>query len=144
MRNANSAHSMKRRRLLGSIGVGCSIAMAGCLGFLEDGPDDTAEEFIEQLDDGEFGEANSLIHSDSTINGAGQAAEIIGAYYGVSGVVEALNISVEGSSVVNEQGDEATVAVDISVDLVVEEVQDTIELSLRQEDGEWRIWVIPE
>ena len=133
---------MRRRNLIKVAGVVCVTGGAGCMGFFEDGPDDVAEEFIEHIDDGEFAEADRLIHSDSTVEGAGQAADLIGAIYGVDSVVDALEISVQGSEVLNEDGDAATVRVMVEVHLIVDQLENEIEIDMRQEDGEWRIWLL--
>lgn len=133
---------MERRQFLLGTGAVCLAAGAGCLGFFEDGPDEVAESFVEHLNEGEFEKANTLIHSESTIDGAGQAATLLAAVYGVDSVIETLDISVQDSEIIEETDDEATVAVTVVVDLIVEEAEDTIELDMRTEDGDWRVWLL--
>ena len=133
---------MNRRTLLAGAVTAGTAATAGCLGLFEDGPDDVAEEFIEHVDDGELAAANELIHEQSTIDGAGQAADLLAAFVGADDTLDALDLSVEETTVVAESDTEARVQLLISVDLILEEVEQAVDVELRDEDGEWRVWAI--
>lgn len=133
---------MNRRTFLCGTAAAGTAALAGCLGLFEDGPDEVAESFVEALDAGEFAAAEEFLHPASPVDGAGQAADVIAAIYGVDGVVEALDISVEDSRVIAESDDEATVAVTVAVDLVVEEAEGDIPFQMRTDDGDWYVWSV--
>lgn len=133
---------MDRRQFLIGTGTAGTAALAGCLGFFEEGPDEVAASFVEALDAGEFAEAEEYVHSASPIDGAGQAADVIAAIYGVDGVIDALDISVEDSRVVEEEDDEARVAVTVAVDVVLDEVENDVPLAMQTDDGDWRVWSV--
>lgn len=133
---------MDRRTFLVGAGVGCAISSAGCLWQSNDGPGDVAAEFITELTDGNFDEANDLIHSDSTLDGAGQAADLLAGLYGVDSVLGAVDVAVQDTQVVSKSDGEATVEVTTTVDLLVEELEDKIPLEMRQDENGWRVWLL--
>lgn len=133
---------MERRQFVltsGTVGV---LATAGCLGLFGDSPADVAESFVKALDAGKFGEADTYIHSESPLDGTGQAVDVIASIYGVDGVVDALDISVEESAVTEETDNEASVRVAVAVDIVVDEIEDEIPFQMRTDDGDWRVWMV--
>lgn len=134
--------TMDRRTFLVGAGVGCVLGSAGCLWQSGDGPGDVGEEFIQQLDNGNFDDANDLIHSDSTLDGAGQAADLLAGLYRVDSVIEAIDFSVQDSQVVDKSDGEATVEVTVTVDLLVDEVEDDIPLEMRRDENGWRVWLL--
>jgi hypothetical protein len=133
---------MQRRTFVLGAGAAAVTGTAGCLGLFEDDPTKPAESFIAALDDGEFDEAGQYLHSENPVGDVAAVADLIAGLYSVDDIVDALDFTIEDSSVVAESGDQATVEVTVAVDLVVEELQDTIPLEMRTDDGDWRVWTV--
>lgn len=103
-------------------------------------PDDAAERFIRQVDGGDFGRADELIHPGSPLDGAGDALDLIVAFAGVDAVIDAVDISVVESRVLHQNDNTATVEVTLSIDLLLEDVETDVPLDMRTADGEWHVW----
>lgn len=134
---------VSRRDVLAVSGTTTIAATAGCsdlLFFLDDGPEDVAEEFVEALNDGDFQAANDLIHPDARIDGAGFAADVLAGYYGIDAVVEAAEMSVEDTNTREESDGQALVAVTVSVDIGFDETEGDVGVELREHDGDWMVW----
>jgi hypothetical protein len=133
---------MNRRTFLLGAGTAGVTVTAGCLGFFDAGPTEPAESFIKALDDGEFDQAAQYLHSENPVGDVAAVADLIAGLYGVDDVIDALDITVEGSRAVEQSGDRASVEVTTSVDLVVEEPETDIPLEMRTDNGDWRVWTI--
>lgn len=133
---------MQRRTFVLGAGAATLAGTAGCLGFFEDDPTEPAESFLMALDDGEFDEASQYLHSDNPVGDVGTVADLVAGLYSVDDIIDALDFTIEDSSVVEESGDQATVEVTVAVDLLVEELQDTIPMEMRTDDGDWRVWTV--
>ena len=137
--------ALSRRSAL--IGGGALAALAGGGWYLflrEDDPTETAETFVERAAAGEFRDAEDLLHEDSPLDGAGSAVETLSAALGlpIGETIDAVPLTVESSTLVEEDGDEATVEVTVNVDLAVLDTDVDVPLSMRTENGDWRVWNI--
>jgi hypothetical protein len=125
---------------LGGIGLLGIIGGGGWLYLqLQDDPTKNAEKFVEHVGNGEFSEANSLIHADARIESAGAVADFLSAWAGVNAILELAEISVAGSEVVNRDGNRARVSVTVDVDLQVEQRQTAVDLMMEKDD-KWFVW----
>lgn len=123
-----------RRDLLAGIGAAGAIALAGCLGDDGDGgggsdPTEVVASLYESLDDGDADGANDLIHSDSPEGAI--TDENVGFY-------EEADIAVEGTELLDEGDDAATVSIDLSFGEGLDD--ETYDVEVRLEDGEWKVW----
>ena len=130
------------RRAVLAGGAGLVALAGGWYVFLREtgDPAEVAAEFVAELDAGEFGAADDLIHPESPLDGAGDAADLVAAIAGVDGIVEALDLSVVETDVTEESGGEAVVDVRVELDLLVETLTTTIPLEMRTDDGDWFVW----
>jgi len=55
---------MQRRQFLGATAV-ATAGLAGCMGVLNDSPDEVVEKFYQAANDGDRATVNDLLHSDS-------------------------------------------------------------------------------
>jgi len=83
-------------------------------------------------------EANSLIHPDARIDGAGAASQILAGYFGIDVLIETADISIVDSETIEESGEEAVVAVTINVDIGFTEDQGDIGIGMREHD-DWMV-----
>lgn len=130
----------RRAVLLGGAGL---VALAGgWYVFLRDtgDPADVAAEFVAELDAGEFGAADDLIHPESPLDGAGDAAGLVATIAGVDGIVEALDLSVVDTEVTTESDGEAVVEVTVELDVFVGTPTADVPLEMRTDDGDWFVW----
>jgi hypothetical protein len=130
-----------RRRFL-LAGAGVATLTSGCL-FLSGGgpgPDAVAESFVTEVDDGNFAEAGELIHSDSPISGAGQAAALITSAAGVQETIDAISLSITNNEVVQKNNGDAVLDTTLELDLVVRQPTLDVPFDMRKDDGDWRIW----
>lgn len=134
------AEASRRAVLLGGAGL---ATLAGVwYVFLRDtgDPADVAAEFVAELDAGNFGVADDLIHPESPLDGAGDAADLVAAVAGVDGIVEALDLSVVDTEVTAESDGEAVVQVTVELDVLVETLTADVPLEMRTDDGDWFVW----
>jgi hypothetical protein len=142
--HSSADRALGRRGVLAG-GAGLAALLGGGWFFLlrdTEGPDDVAEEFVVTLDSGEFSAADELIHPDSPLDGAGQAADLLVAVAGFDAAIDALDISVLDSDVTGKGGGEATVDVATEIDLVVDQATVDVPLELRTADGDWYVWSV--
>lgn len=130
--------------LLGGAGVLAFLGIGGGAYYfwMQEGPEDVAEDFIDAIDEGNFSEANDLIHSQATIDGAGVAAQILLGQIGANVALEALDISVADSETVEENDDRAIVRLTVNIDAGIGETEGDVQMEMQQEDGDWRVWGI--
>jgi len=133
----------RRTLVLGGAGV---IAMVGAVIFLPrqegTGPDTAAERFVRAIDDTNFSRIDEMIHSGSPLDGADDALDLFSGLVGAEQAVDALDISVEDSTIVRENDSRADVEVAIEVNLLIDEPSTEVPLEMRTENGEWRVWNI--
>ena len=144
-RQTESRGGTTRRNALfaGLFVIGAAGLGLGVLAVLDDeGPDEVAEDFVQALGDGDFSEANDLLHSDATVDGAGAAADVISGASGLDVVFDVTDISVVDSETVREGDGEARVVVTVNIDAVVGDTDVDIGIDLREDDGDWRVWGI--
>ena len=130
----------RRGFIYGGLGILTLSGLAG--GFYiwaQEGPEENAEAFVEAIGNGDFSAANDLIHPSATIDGAGAAVDLISAWKGVDVIFEVADVSVVGSSVVEESDTEAVVSVSVNVDFQVQETTGDIGVVMREED-DWYVW----
>lgn len=104
------------------------------------GPDDVAQNFIEEIDDNNLSSADEMIHPDSPLDGAGDAANILVAVAGVGRAIRAVDVSVPEAKVRDKSNGQAIVDATIEVDLVLESVSTAVPLDMRKHDGDWHVW----
>lgn len=133
----------RRTLVLGGAGV---IAIVVAVIFLPrqegTGPDAAAERFVRAIDDTNFSRIDEMIHSESPLDGADDALDLFSGLVGAEQAVDALDISVEDSTIVREGDGQADVEVTIGVDLLIEEPSTEVPLEMRTDNGEWRVWNI--
>lgn len=124
--------------ILSAVGVG----ILGWIGFqrINDGPEGPAKDFIRELGDGNFREANELLHSNATIDGAGVAGDVISSVVGVDAIFEVADVSVVGSRTLEEGNGRARVAVTINIDVGIDDTEGDVGLIMRKENGDWKVW----
>lgn len=125
---------MRRRTYIAS----CTVVtgLAGCTGLLgggndRDDPEAVVREFIAALDEGDRETANELIHEDSP---QGELSEE------QAGQTGELDLTVEGTELLQETDDTARVRVELTVSDGSERQTTELTYELRTEDGEWKIW----
>lgn len=110
--------------------------LAGCTGLLggeeERGdPEAVVQEFIAALDEGDRETANELIHEESP---QGELSEERAEQTGE------LDLTLEGTELLEETDDTARVRADLSVSDGSERQTTELTFELRTEDGDWKIW----
>jgi len=139
----------RRKLLFGGLG----LAGAGAGGwylyqfFGGDDPDAVAEEFVAAADDGDWSEADSLLHSDSMLSDGSDIIDIMGQASGAGPIldlaVSELDISASNSRVVQESDEQATVELTVTVDIpMVSDLSIDLEFEMRTDDGDWRVFNI--
>jgi hypothetical protein len=140
-RDADRALS-RRGAVVGGAGLAAALG-GGWYVFLRDdrkGPDTVAEEFVVAVDSSEFSRADEMIHPESPLDGAGDAADILVGVAGIGGAIDALDISVTDTETRQKSDGQAIVDVTIEIDLVVEQVDADLPLEMRTANGEWHVW----
>jgi ketosteroid isomerase-like protein len=121
---------MKRRQYL-TVTAAVTAGLAGCTGFLNDDPDEVVEQFYQALDDGDREAANDLVHSGSP---QGEISE------DEMSDLEDLDITVEGTEIVEESDDTAEVEAELTIESDGDTSTDTTTVELRTEDGDWKVY----
>jgi cytoskeletal protein RodZ len=147
--SSNKTDSSTTRRAFFIGGIGAIVLVGIAVLFSEQttpGPDAAAEEFISAIDNSDFDMADSMIHPDSPIDGAGEAVDLIVGFTVTGAVtsvaIDALDISAENTQVTRSDGGRATVEVTVDVDLIIESAQGTLPMEMRTADGDWYVWNI--
>ncbi len=139
----------RRKLLFGGLG----LAGAGAGGwylyqfFGGDDPDAVAEDFVAAADDGDWSEADSLLHSDSMLSDASDVIDIMGQASGAGPIldlaVRELDISTSNSRVVQERDEQAIVELTVTVDIpMISDLSIDLEFEMRTDDGDWRVFNI--
>ncbi|GAB3680081.1 hypothetical protein GCM10028857_02320 [Salinarchaeum chitinilyticum] len=99
------------------------------------GPAEIARTFFEAIASGDQATANDLLHSESSVDAVGES--LVETY-------QSANATVEGATVASSGDSEATVEVDVAIDSSSGGRETTtLEVILRTEDGEWRVFRDP-
>ncbi len=145
MTKTSQSGGVTRRGLLAGV-VGLGVG-GGALWYLfgrnGDDPTVVATAFIERIDAGEFSEADAMIHPESPVSGAGEAAELLSVFFAIDDIVSAVSVTVTESRVLRDDGDEARVALTVEADLFVTTVDEDVPLDMRRHEGEWYVWNLP-
>ncbi len=136
-----------RRNIVAGTGVLVLIGGVGGAAWwtwnlLNDDPADVAAEFMEALANGNFADANELLHSKATIDGAGTATDLISAVMGVDAIFEVADVSVVDTETVRETDNQAVVRTTLNIDVGLDETQGDVLVELRDDDGDWGVWNI--
>jgi hypothetical protein len=138
----DSGGTSRRNLLLG--GAGLAAILGGGWFFLVrddgNGPSKAAEEFVAALDEGEFSRADELIHPQSPLDGAGDAANALVAVAGIGRAIDAVDVSVTQTEILQRGDGQAVVEATIAVDLLVESIEADVPLDMRTADGDWYVW----
>jgi hypothetical protein len=101
-----------------------------------------AKNFVNAIDDSDFNRADDLIHPDSPLDGAGEAVDIIAAAAGANAVIDALDISVAQTTLLEEGDTQAVVEVTTEISLVIDDVSIDVPMDMRTSDGDWYVWLV--
>jgi len=140
-RQQSNSGATRRSFILGGAGIVAIFGIGtGAYFWIQEGPTDVAEEFINAIDDGDMREANDLIHSQATFGGAGAAADALLGYIGGDLALNSVDISVENSEKVEENDGRAIVRLTLAIDAGFGSTQGDIQMNMRKEDGDWKVW----
>jgi hypothetical protein len=125
--------------ILAVLGIG-----GGAYFFLQnqEGPEDAAKEFIKAIDKGNLSDANDLIHSQATVDGAGVASQLLLGQFGGNVALDAIDISVNNAETVEQNDGRASVRLTLNIDAGIGQTEGDIMIEMRKEDGNWRVWNI--
>ncbi|MFB1062321.1 NTF2-like N-terminal transpeptidase domain-containing protein [Natrinema sp. H-ect4] len=121
---------MQRRQFLGATAV-ATAGLAGCMGVLNDSPDEVVEKFYQAANDGDRATVNDLLHSDSP---SGEISEE------EMSNLEDTEMTVEETEVVDETDSIAEVRAEITMEQDGESTTNEMTIELRTEDGDWKIY----
>jgi hypothetical protein len=134
---------MKRRQFIAATGIAVVATLAGCSddgsdgsdgsGGGSSGPEGVVEDYTNALDNGDFDQVESLIHSESALSGRFENEEEL------ARALEEADISLDNTEVI-EEGDEMAIVEATITGATGEGETDTQEIELRKEDGDWKIY----
>lgn len=127
---------MNRREYLLTAGVVSATLLAGCLGD-DHAAESEAESFMDAVAASDSSDAEAHLHPDSEIRDPIAVVD-----NQIQETLDGVAISVEDTDLLEDGDEVAIVEVTVEVDRPAQPYTTPIEIELRTDGGDWRVWAI--